>query len=117
MRIPLVLQRLDDLLSEAEHSREKALASLGTVEFLLDFLHRAATVNSISNMHGVREYIRTVRTAMHYAAGLINESDTTSHLFDSARAALSILRRSTLLGEKPELLEKKLTHEGNLLSD
>ena len=116
MRIRLILQRLADILERANRSREDALECIGTAEFLLDFIDKAAEVNGVGNMPGVREYLRDIRKALYHAAGLNDDDADLDRLMDFARRALSVLRMSALLGQKPELLTNAITNDGRLLS-
>lgn len=116
MRVRLILERLADILERANRSREDALECLGTAEFLLDVVAKAAEANGIDNMPGVREYLCDIRKALYHAAGLNGEEADLDRLMDFARRALSVLPMSSLLGQKPELLTHAITNDGHLLS-
>lgn len=116
MRIPLVIEALKEIVDVAAQSRRDALLCLGSAEFLLQFLQRAAEVNGVHNLHGVRERIRDVQNDLYIRACLMRPDDTSPDPEHSALQALNTLARSTLLGENPKLLQNNLTNEGQILS-
>jgi|GEM_PF-5679690 hypothetical protein len=117
MRIPLILDRLRDILKYSQQSPEKALQYLGTAEFLLDFLLKTAVANKIGNITGVKEKIRDIQDALYISAGLLNETDGNSDPMHYARQALDVLSFKSLLGEKEELLRCRITNTHNLLHE
>lgn len=115
MRIPLVIEQLRTILELARASREKALSLLGTVDYLLRFIETAAEANRIGNMPGVRQKLSEYRMAMQYLAGVAGEKDVYPDPCHHARSALGCLAWGSLLGEKPELLQREITEAGEVL--
>lgn len=104
MQIPLILQRLDNILKTASESREQALALFGTAESLLGFLETVVKVNGVRNTVGINERIRDFHYAMCIMAGLDELQDPKFDYLHFAHSAISELFGSTLLGERDGLL-------------
>lgn len=109
MRINSVLERLQDISKEACESQIKALALFASADMLLGWLEDRQKAHGLGGTFSER--YASIRGSMERLAGLSEtfaQTDERIRLADAIRQDVTVLRMSTLFGQRPDLLEKDL---------